>query len=380
LARPETDLSFSPDGTRLAAVSTDGTTRIWDVSLPVAVSAQESAGGYVRERMALPGPGTGTVDVHGPIAFSRDGSRLATASLDGVMVWDVGSGEKILSTPPIREDVPPVVVFSPDGSRLATSPEGRLGTATIRDARTGAKLLSLPGRPAEDLAFSPDGTLLATVGPGGVELWDPASGRRLRKLATRYLPDTLSFSPDGRLLAIGSTSGEVSLWDPIPARRVGTLAEPHGAGSSSIVSLTFSSDGQRLAAASTPLGGEAPVWDVATRKQILNVRVDAGGIDDVAFSPDGSRLALGFGDGTVDIRDATSGDELFVLTGYVPTASGVAFSPDGRYLASIAADGSFRIDLMRVDDLIKLAEGRVTRRLVPEECRQFLHLATCPTG
>jgi WD40 repeat protein len=99
---------------------------------------------------------------------------------------------------------------------------------------------------------------------------------------------------------------------------------------------------------------------------------------DVAFSPDGTRIATGGIDGTVTIWDAASGEQLLVLRGHFTLVASVAFSPDGSQLASVGSEGLVRIWALDLDDLVEIAERKVTRTLTDAECRQYLHLTQCP--
>jgi WD40 repeat protein len=83
-------------------------------------------------------------------------------------------------------------------------------------------------------------------------------------------------------------------------------------------------------------------------------------------------------DGTTRLWDAATGVEQLTLTGYTGQVSGLAFSPDGTRLATGDTDGIVRVDALRVEDLIKIAQSRVTRALTTEECQKYLHVEQCP--
>jgi WD40 repeat protein len=83
-------------------------------------------------------------------------------------------------------------------------------------------------------------------------------------------------------------------------------------------------------------------------------------------------------DGTARIWDATTGEQLLVLNGHVGPVNDVAFSPDGTRLATGGEDGTLRIYVLSVDELVGIARARLSRSLSDEECRQYLHVDVCP--
>jgi WD40 repeat protein len=140
--------------------------------------------------------------------------------------------------------------------------------------------------------------------------------------------------------------------------------------------VAFSSDGKYLATASWD--GSAKVWDVASGTLVADLSGHSGIVWGVAFSPDNAYLATGSFDATTKVWDFATGRELLSFTKRDVAAGGVAFSPDGRHLAVAGGDGAIRIYVLSVDDLISLAEARLTRWFTPGECRQYLHLEVCP--
>jgi WD40 repeat protein len=235
------------------------------------------------------------------LAFSPDGRTLAAVTQNGMAtIWDLKS--RSLRRGPFRVDPTTAVAvsISADGTMLATA--GGDG-AELWDAATGDSLghigdYSAPG----DIAFSPHGTLVAFVrdgyragGGGDVQVWDAAR----RSLVTRILVDEVSvfgwaiaFSPDGRTIATGGLDTLVHLWDV----RTGALVRElkHNVGTA-VLSLGFSPDGRILAMS----GGEAfaSLWDVAEGVPI-GPRLSVGGREvSLDVSPDGRRLLTTHGDG-----------------------------------------------------------------------------------
>ena len=137
----------------------------------------------------------------------------------------------------------------------------------------------------------------------------------------------------------------------------------------------FSPDGKSFATASRD--GTAQIWDSSTGEELLRLIGHTSTVTAVYFSPDGKRLATTSRDGLTKIWDSENGELMLNLFGDGDGVNGVAISPDGRLLAN--AGGSFlRVYLLNLEDLIALAHTRVTRLLSDGECQQYLHVEQCP--
>lgn len=167
------------------------------------------------------------------------------------------------------------------------------------------------------------------------------------------------------------------------------LAHPDSA----VVDLAFSPDGSRLATGA--FDGTAKVWRVSGApnagragtvglEDLFTLIGHTSGVYGVTFSPDsagrhGDRplLATASEDGTAKVWDANTGQELITLTVQPLGLLDVAITPDGKYLATAGRDGAVRLFVLDIDELMALAQSQVTRSLTNEECRRYLHLEEC---
>ena len=192
------------------------------------------------------------------------------------------------------------------------------------------------------VSFSPDGTLLAIGGSdiiGGsgenvVSLWDVASRQQVATLQLEDRSTALSFSPDGTLLAIGGAEeNAVSLWDVASRQQVATLQADW------VRSVSFSPDGTLLAIAEAAGEDrmEVTLWDVASRQKVDTLQPRGGYVSSVSFSPDGTLLAIAESTGEevheVTLWDVASRQKVDTLQ---PRGSvwSLSFSPDGTLLAT----------------------------------------------
>jgi WD40 repeat protein/tRNA A-37 threonylcarbamoyl transferase component Bud32 len=317
-------MAFSPDGTKLATWSDDQTARLWDVATgePLGEPLQHTK----LDGVLFWDVATGTpMELHSfpifSLAFSPDGTKLATASWDNTArLWDVATG-KPLGDALQHADSVIAVVFSPDGTKLATASHK---TARVWDVATGKPLgdaLQHAGSVIA-VAFSADGTKLATAS----HLWDVATGKPLADaLQHEANVEVAAFSPDGTKLATGS-------W---PARAWGVPTALQATDAAQAVD--YSHDGMKLGAEST-----VRVWDVATRKPLHALQY-AGRIMAVAFSPDGMKLATASEDKTARLWDVATGQPVGDALQHEANVVVAAFSPDGAKLATGSWDKTARL-------------------------------------
>jgi WD40 repeat protein len=242
----------------------------------------------------------------GRLAFSPDGKRLVSLSysLKGIQ-WNVATGkaERFLSGN-LGDTHPFCLVFRSDGKQIGTCSDRGV---FVWDADSGKELVrhwrTIRGQPA---TFSHDLRLLATANYQDVDLWDVRTGKPVRSLLDhRGAVSGLSFSQDGRLLAVSSTRRtdedesitEVSLWDVQRGRRkwVRSLEQFYCWG------VALSPDSALLAAVGQrdqPRRGQVRLFETATGRQLaLAQSGDVGWIRSPAFTPDGKILAAVCDDG-----------------------------------------------------------------------------------
>lgn len=377
-AAPEalTRLSFSPDGSRLAAGSFDHRVRIWGLDGsadgPLLLEGHDDEvyatvyspdgrwlatadrKGQVLLRLA----GSGAVErrlaghrqlVH-QLDFSPDSRQLASAAWDGTArLWRVadGSNAGVLRHPTKKING---VAFAPDGRQLATAAEdGRVRLWSLPAGELTAQL-SEQTEPAYAVAYSADGRLLASAGNDRkIRLWRAADGQALAVLeGHRDGVLSLAFAPDEPLLASASYDKTVRLWDltGVPGRGQGRPLLTLGSHRNFVFSAAFSPSGHQLATA----GWDRSVrlWTIEAGRTLPTFHGHQGSIYALAFTPDGRTLATGAWDHTIRLWDARIEREHVhrarrVLRGHRDIVDNLAVSPDGRWLASASRDRSARI-------------------------------------
>lgn len=269
------------------------------------------------------------------IAFSPDGKILATTFIDGtITIWDV---EKGLKKKFKAHGTALSVAFSLDGSVLATSGEDKEFPIKIWDVKTWKLLSAFKGHQENILdavrvwsvEFSPDGETIATSSfDNTVKIWDWKNRRELQNLKGHDdLSRATAFSSDGKLIATGG-DGQIKLWDTSTGDLKAELGEKYeNAYDNLILSMKFS--GRMLISGSSK---SISFWNIDSGKpeKVLKYK----NIVSVAPSSNGNILAVNFGS-DVRLLDLANYQFDTLLNRYNNEISRVIFSPDGKLLAGI---------------------------------------------
>jgi serine/threonine protein kinase/WD40 repeat protein/tetratricopeptide (TPR) repeat protein len=349
-------LASHPDGRTMLTVGRDNTALSWQVSM----EAEPVSDGAAEEHVPATGndPNRRTRGLNTFWSSLRADGQIAASLATGVagreliLIRDLAAGRPMGR--PVAHHTGWFIgsaVFSPDGRSIATgsNPDGRVaGEVRLWDARTGRLLL--PPMPHTNyiraLAFRPDGKVLAAGDYNGfVRFWDTSTGGEIRRpLPQGEIVLALAYSPDGKILAAGLANDHTGkpgtrIWDTTTGVPVGELLP-----STRIVNrIAFRPDGRAFLAGTTIIAGTGRtmrLWDAIRAHAIGEVIDDemAGG-----FRPDGRAfLSLG-SDGTVKVRDATTGRAFATLLASPSAATCAAFRGDGGLVVAGFRDGTIRL-------------------------------------
>jgi WD40 repeat protein/serine/threonine protein kinase len=307
------------------------------------------------------------------VAFSPDGGRVATASIDStIRLWDSRTGS-LISTLVGHEGAVNSVAWSADGTQVITG--GNDGSARIWSAAHATPILALRGHEGAVLkvAFLGDGTRAVTAGDdGSIRVWDALTGNvRIVLRGHSQRVTALATMRDGTGVVSGSSDGTARVWDatgttstvvatPLAAMRINELFDLFTAPSANGVWTTWDLDAGKAKRVYKPMpqvglypgwspkgdrlvtvGSDAvskglEVWDADAARVLLRVPSESPPTMS-CWSWDGSRFGVVRNDGSFVLYDATTGQPVrsFHQAG---VGSNCTFSPDGRTLATTSTD------------------------------------------
>ncbi len=345
-AHPVEEIAYSPNGKLVATVEADGHAYIWDA---ITGRLRATVTGRVRGRVAFLADRVNLVGldfdgdlrfwevrtgairdgVAGPferLAVAPGGVWLATASPDeSIRVWALDGHEAHRVNGSPRR-----IALSPDAGTVALVDEDGVELVDTKSGMPVARVAMGQG-PIEDLAFSPDGTRLATTGRNAeVTVWDTTTGHEVYAFNTRFVLCALEFTPDGTGIAVVVDDGSAALHDVGTGKNVRLSTEWHGVGA-----VAYTSDSKLI----TACGDRIRLWEPETgvpRRKFQGLHQD---IRQVKFSPDDNWLAITTARGVATARSLRQEHRPFRLIG--ADVTGVAFFPDGDRIATLS-DGTLR--------------------------------------
>jgi WD40 repeat protein/HEAT repeat protein len=357
--------AFTPDGRRVAVGGVDGAVRTWDVATKTEVHVIRGQQGWMFGLAFSPDGTRLVTSVGDPMDALRGNPffelMLAgrATSPPAVRVWDVTrpqdyrllvAGPTTFTAHPGRPEVAVAsgkeVAFhdTATGARLRAfpaAPENVTQLAYSPDGSTLAVAWSIPPTPGKEI--EPGIREVHPVkNPHRVQLLDAATGKpKAEPHVQETSIDALAFSPDGTLLATTGDGTKLTLLDATTGRLVATL---EGA-QCGATRLAFASNGLLVRATSgmptinhkepmRVIDGVVELWDVAARKLVRTVDAGKGLCRAIAVSPDAKLLAVAIGEGVALVP--LDGGEAKVLP---TTASSLTFSPDGQRLAAFTPVG-----------------------------------------
>lgn len=315
---------LAPDRKTVAAVVGDGSIRLWEI-----------ASGKEVGQIAKSDDGNTKAHGSNGLAYSVDGKTLAARGSDHIIrLFDTGTGKEIRKLGKADEQQSQVPYYGAIGNGLAFSSDGKMLAAinttlqqdsravvTVWDVATGNELQRIQGGPSSlsgRLAFGSD-LVAVSWADRTLRLYEAASGKEVRQLGERQdnvVINTLSFSPDGKMLATraAGSSPSIRLWEVASGKMLREMGELpanigeniylSGTGSgNSCSTIGFSADGAMLAEALPT--NTVRLWEVATGKQLPLVAGHQGGVSELGVSGSGKLITTSSPDRTVrwwDVR------------------------------------------------------------------------------
>jgi WD40 repeat protein len=395
-ALPISDVSFSEDGKWLTLAAHEGVS-LWELGTGGVRRAVTLSDEYKRSLVS------GFVD-HGAL-LSPDGRLIMAGSTNkpAVKVWDITTGREITSLslgegktlanaafnadgrvlavlegnvkkqdPPVNPTQPTSAMTMPDTKKIMEriKKDPKKWEAEVKKVQDAVAQGDLTAGMAmmESLGMTPAGK---KSNPNNLRIVEASTGHQINFLplpSSLYTDTTasglstssaMSFSPDGRILASAAGyNSPLQLTDVTTGQQLHTLKVPFSMG---VNSVAWSPDGKRLASAQwgmkkamtnpnaadnfsfEDMSFSIRLWDPQTGTEVSQLAGHNNFVVKLAFSSDGRLLASGSFDSTIKLWDVNTAQELRTLKGHSGGINALDFSPDGKFVVSGSDDGSARL-------------------------------------
>ncbi|MCB0094108.1 MAG: NACHT domain-containing protein [Caldilineaceae bacterium] len=337
-------VAFHPAGTMIGAANLNGYIFLWNIAHLTQAAGDPAQAATEIPRYTI---STAEADRFFALSFSRDGTRFACGTNEGVIrVWDTQT-RQLLHTLRGHEAVVRSVEFSPDGSTLVSASFDN--TVRVWDvAREQCDAISAHERAVWSASLSPDGqTLVSSGGDSIIRIWQLHPSRRIEMIKMLYgyrcIISDAAFSPVDPLLAVGDSVGTIRLWDigQEQPNHIHTL-QAHDL----VETLAFSPNGRYLASAGGIYNHAIQLWDITTKQCLARLQGHTQRVRTLTFAPDGTHLASAGEDATIRLWNVRNPSDCRcdnVLQEHQNTVYNLTFNANGALFASSSEDQTIRI-------------------------------------
>jgi len=335
-----TGVAFSNDGTKLATASDDRTATIWDIETGEQVVDCLGHFGELRS-----------------VVFSNDSSEVITVSKDStVRVWNSTQRRSSITSKPHAEIIWDLSIFADQKQAVSVSQDGSI---CITNLATGIPDVQIEPIDCEFLSVATSPTLpIFATGSSDfkVRIWDRKTGSLLKEIvAHEHDIWSVHFSPDGKQLISACANGKVHIWDTLNWQSVAILNHPLG-----VTSAQYSHDGRHILTGCDDT--LIRIWNAETHQLVSKLKGHDFEIWRAIYSPDDSLIASSGYNGEVFVWDASTGEQIHKLKGHRVEVAGLAFAENGSRLFSASDDGTIKIwDVESGIDLFEFLESDLSQ-------------------